>query len=208
MKVEGIPNLAEKILEKSEGNDNKQLKEWNTAVRGQSSEQELFDVLQRKFANDPCLLVSGFKESDLIKVVKEHLKKERKKEKGVILNEREIQFQKITNRHFNQIEKETAIWADNLTDDSFSEKDKLRVLETLKNLQPGKSVLTQKNQNNYDWEMENFLKGKLKGKTFDREELKNIILKRLLELSEPNSEFDTFLFHKVKIHCIRKGRHC
>ena len=48
---------------------------WNKAVSGLRAEQRIFDELQRQFSNQPCLLLNGFSEQDLIKVVKSKLQK-------------------------------------------------------------------------------------------------------------------------------------
>ena len=49
--------------------------EWNKRVSGIRAEQRLFDLLQRLFLDEPCLLMNGFNESDLIKVVESNLQK-------------------------------------------------------------------------------------------------------------------------------------
>ena len=53
----------------------KEEKEWNKRVSGIRAEQRLFDLLQRLFSDEPCLLMNGFNESDLIKVVESNLQK-------------------------------------------------------------------------------------------------------------------------------------
>ena len=53
----------------------KEEKEWNKRVSGIRAEQRLFDLLQRLFSDEPCLLINGFNESDLIKVVESNLQK-------------------------------------------------------------------------------------------------------------------------------------
>ena len=49
--------------------------EWNKRVSGIRAEQRLFDLLQRLFLDEPCLLMNGFNESDLIKVAESNLQK-------------------------------------------------------------------------------------------------------------------------------------
>ena len=56
----------------------KEEKDWNKAVSGYRAEQRIFDELQRRFSGEPCLLMSGFSEHDLIKVVKSKLQKKGK----------------------------------------------------------------------------------------------------------------------------------
>ena len=50
----------------------------NKAVSGYRAEQRIFDELQRQFSGQPCLLMNGFSEHDLIKVVKSKLQQEKK----------------------------------------------------------------------------------------------------------------------------------
>ena len=40
-------------------------------------EEKIFDKLQEQFYDNPCLLVNGFKEQDMIKVIKEMIKDKR-----------------------------------------------------------------------------------------------------------------------------------
>ena len=56
----------------------KEEKDWNKAVSGIRAEQRIFDGLQRQFSGQPCLLINGFNEHDLIKVVKNKLQKKGK----------------------------------------------------------------------------------------------------------------------------------
>ena len=56
----------------------KEEKDWNKAVSGLRAEQRIFDELQRQFSDQPCLLINGFNEHDLIKVVKSKLQKKGK----------------------------------------------------------------------------------------------------------------------------------
>ena len=73
------------MLKNYEGEDRKQLHEWVTATRGKSAEEEIFKMLTTMFSDEPCLLVSGFNENDLLKVVRENLKR---KGKGLKLSEK------------------------------------------------------------------------------------------------------------------------
>ena len=56
----------------------KEEKDWNKAVSGLRAEQRIFDEIQRQFSDQPCLLINGFSEQDLIKVVKIKLQKKGK----------------------------------------------------------------------------------------------------------------------------------
>ena len=56
----------------------KEEKDWNKAVSGLRGEQRIFEELQRQFSDQPCLLMNGFSEHDLIKVVRDKLQKKGK----------------------------------------------------------------------------------------------------------------------------------
>ena len=60
------------------GEKNKDESNWIKAVSGLRAEQRIFDKIHRHFSDKPCLLVNGFTEHDLIKVVKSKLQKEKK----------------------------------------------------------------------------------------------------------------------------------
>ena len=51
---------------------------WIKDASGLRAEQRIFDKIQRHFSDKPCLLINGFTEHDLIKVVKSKLQKEKK----------------------------------------------------------------------------------------------------------------------------------
>ena len=60
------------------GGKSKDERDWIKAVSGLRAEQRIFDKIQRHFSDKPCLLINGFTEHDLIKVVKSKLQKEKK----------------------------------------------------------------------------------------------------------------------------------
>ena len=49
--------------------------------------------------------------------------------------------------------------------------------------------------------IEPFVKGTLKEKTLSREEMEQLLVRKLLELTNPNSEYDILLFQKVAKIC-------
>ena len=56
----------------------KEEKDWNKAVSGLRAEQRIFDEIQRQFSDQPCLLMNGFSEHNLFKVVKSKLQQYKK----------------------------------------------------------------------------------------------------------------------------------
>ena len=53
----------------------KEEKSWNKAVSGLRAEQKIFDQIKRRFSDQPCLFMNGFREGDLIRVVKSKIRK-------------------------------------------------------------------------------------------------------------------------------------
>ena len=66
------------MLRNYAGKDRKKLHTWVTATRGKTAEEEIFKMLTTMFSDEPCLLVSGFNENYLLKVVRENLRREGK----------------------------------------------------------------------------------------------------------------------------------
>ena len=90
LKTHGIvsDDVGRKGGEKSKDYD----RTWIKDASGLRAEQRIFDKIQRHFSDKPCLLVNGFTEHDLIKVVKSKLQQEKK---GIELSKKvNIQFKK------------------------------------------------------------------------------------------------------------------
>ena len=91
VKTHGIPSEGKMLLNKYKERENteedaeqcqritkerKQFYTWVKDTTGQWAEEKLFDKLTTMFSDEPCLLVSGFTENILLKVVRENLQKE------------------------------------------------------------------------------------------------------------------------------------
>ena len=61
----------------SDDGENKGSKEWMKAAYGLRAEQKIFDEIQRQFYDKPCLLINGFSEHNLIKVVRNKLQQDK-----------------------------------------------------------------------------------------------------------------------------------
>ena len=55
----------------------KEEKNWYKEASGLRAEQKIFEEIQRNFSDKPCLLINGFSEHNLIKVVKSRLQLEK-----------------------------------------------------------------------------------------------------------------------------------
>ena len=76
VKYHGI--VSDDAGERKGGDKSKEERNWIKAVSGLRAEQRIFDEIQRHFSDKPCLLMNGFTEHDLIKVVKRKLQQEKK----------------------------------------------------------------------------------------------------------------------------------
>ena len=76
-------------------------------------------------------------------------------------------------------------------------------MESIIHQEPGLSLLSEKNQKNYRKEIQGYLKGKMKnGKTYNRKQMKELLVRFLLKFTNPNSEFDILIFLKVNIKIV------
>ena len=62
----------------------------------------------------------------------------------------------------------------------------------------GAFMPTEKLQKTFHEQIEAYLKGALKEKTLSRDEWKQLLVRKILELTNPNSEYDILLFQKVR----------
>ena len=65
--------------------------------------------------------------------------------------------------------------------------------ERLKNLLPTENL-----KNKFQETIKNYLKATFKEKTLSKKELNQLLVRKMLELTNPNSEYDILLFQKVK----------
>ena len=82
------------VSEEGEKEKSTEEKNWYKAASGLRAEQKIFDKLQEQFSDNPCLLVNGFKEQDMIKVIKEMIKNEGGK--GKLGDQVKISFHRST----------------------------------------------------------------------------------------------------------------
>ena len=84
----------------------------------------------------------------------------------------------------------------------FMERSRQRVLDALKGLEPEMKLIallpTEKLRKKFHVTIEDFLKAKFKEKILSRDEMYHLLVRKLLELTNPNSEYDIILFQKVQ----------
>ena len=94
------------------------------------------------------------------------------------------------------------LWIEPLDETLFMERDRQKILNAMKGLEPEMKLSallpTEKLQKKFPETIENYLKTKCKEKVLTKDEIEYLIVRKLLELTNPNSEYDILLFQKVK----------
>ena len=114
---------------------------------------------------------------------------------------KESQFYKATNRHFEEITEQVKLWLEPLDETLFMDRSRQSVLDAMKGAEPEMKLIsllpTAKLQKKFHETIENYLKAKYKEKILSKDEMYHLIVRKLLELTNPNSEYDILLFQKV-----------
>ena len=179
----------------------KEENDWISTVIGDRAEQRIFDQIQSKFSAKPWFLINGFKEQDLFKVVKEKLQQDMKSTK---LSDQESKFYKVTNRKFEEIQKLVKLWLEPLDEGMFMEGNRQKILDKMKGQEAKINLIallpTEKLRNQFDSTINNYISYildiKYEGKTLSKEEWEHLFVRKLLEQTKPDSEFDILLFQK------------
>ena len=141
---------------------------------------------------------AGAKNVFLYQVIKENIDKDKKENQKNYLTQREIQFFKLTNRHFYDLERQITKTMESVKEERFCEANKNHIFKKMEEDKPGYGLLTEGHKKNYMRNVENFLKKKFKdGAFYTKYKLKDMILEHFLNLTFPNSEYDLLLFLKV-----------
>ena len=67
-KIEGFPEVARDMVKKS--SDARDMKKWTDEAMGMRAEEKVFNMLERRFYNEPCLLLPGYVETHLFRVAR------------------------------------------------------------------------------------------------------------------------------------------
>ena len=150
-----------------------------------SGEFKAFKLAQRSFYNEPCTIISGFKEKDFLSVVKETLlfqyNQRRKKERNLLdcplttpvtkciifiietyifqFKERKFYSSMLYKLDLGDLEAKISEWCDSYISDGITSQDLLGAIERMKggNQKPGLDLLSEKRKKTYN----NDLKSKL-----------------------------------------------
>ena len=114
----------------------------------------------------------------------------------------ESNFYKIANRHFEEIKKHVDLWLDNVEEWLLFKNNRQKIWDAMKGKGSERRLIdllpTEKQKKNFQETIKNYLKGTFKEKTLSREEINHILVRKMLELTNPNSEYDVLFFQKVK----------
>ena len=115
---------------------------------------------------------------------------------------KESQFYKATNRHYEEIRRLVKLLLEPLDERMFFEKSRQKILDAMKGQESENNLIdlmpTENLQNTFHEKIESYLKGTLKEKTLRRDEWEELLVRKILELTNPNSEYDILLFLKVR----------
>ena len=114
---------------------------------------------------------------------------------------KESKFYKATNRHFDKILKQVKLWLDPLDDAMFLERSRQKILDAMEGQEPEKKLITilptENLKKQFHKNIESYVIATLKEKTLSRREMEQLLVRKLLEMTNPNSEYDILLFQKV-----------
>ena len=68
-KTEGFPEVARDMV-KSRSSDARDMIKWTNEAMGMRAEEKVFNMLERRFYNEPCLLLPGYVETHLFRVAR------------------------------------------------------------------------------------------------------------------------------------------
>ena len=84
----------------------------------------------------------------------------------------------------------------------FTANNRQKLWDAMKGKKPEGRLIdllpTEKLKKSFQETIKNHLKGTFKEKTLSREEINHILVRKMLELTNPNSEYDVLFFQKVK----------
>ena len=115
----------------------------------------------------------------------------------------ESNFYKIANRHFEEIKKHVDLWLDNVEDWLLFKNNRQKIWDAMEGKEPERRLIdllpSEKLKKSFQETIKNYLRGKFKEKkTLSRDEMSHLLVRKMLELTNPNSEYDVLFFQKVK----------
>ena len=97
--------------------------------------------------------------------------------------------------------KQVKLWLEPLDDRLFLDGNRQKILDATKGQESEKKLITllptENLRKKFHENIESHVKATMKEKTLSREEMEQLLVRKLLELTNPNSEYDILLFLKV-----------
>ena len=94
------------------------------------------------------------------------------------------------------------LWIDTVEESLIFQNNRQRLWDAMRGKEPEGRLIdllpTEKLKKNFQETIKNYLKATFKEKTLTREEIKHLLVRKMLELTNSNSEYDVLLFQKVK----------
>ena len=101
--------------------------------------------------------------------------------------------------------KQVKLWLEPLDERLFLEGSRQKILDAMKGQEAEQNLITllptEKLRKTFHENIESYMKATLKEKTLSRKEMEQLLGKKLLEMTYPNSEYDILLFRKVAKSC-------
>ena len=99
------------------------------------------------------------------------------------------------------------LWLEPLDEALFKERCRQKVLDAMKGLDPEIKLIallpTERLRKKFHVTIENYLKAKFKEQVLSKKDIGHLIVRKLFELTNPNSEYDILFFQKVDINCCK-----
>ena len=101
--------------------------------------------------------------------------------------------------------KQVKLWLEPLDERLFLEGSRQKILDAMKGQESEKKLITflptEKLKKQFHEKIESYVKATKKEKTLSKEEMEQLLVRKLLEMTNPNSEYDILLFRKVAKSC-------
>ena len=98
--------------------------------------------------------------------------------------------------------KQVKLWLEPLDERLFLEGSRQKILDAMKGQEPEKKLITllptENLKKQFHKNIESYVKATQMEKTLSRIEMEQLLVRKLLEMTNPNSEYDILLFRKVE----------
>ena len=97
--------------------------------------------------------------------------------------------------------RQVRLWLEPLNETMFLERKREKILDAMKGQEPERNLITLlptvKLRDKFHENIKSYMKVTFKEKILNREEMEHLLVRKILEQTNPNSEYDFLLLHKV-----------